>query len=103
MYYRIFRFGYFQWMPYTIGVFVIVWGISITFIFVYTCVPVENLWSPYPPRHCIDESATWVLNLVSTIFTDIAILLLPLPQVWKLQLRLVEKVAVTGAFGLGFL
>ncbi len=31
------------------------------------------------------------------------ILLLPVPQVWKLQLRLSEKLALTFAFGLGFL
>jgi hypothetical protein len=44
-----------------------------------------------------------VANAASTILTDIAILVLPIPQVWKLQLRRPEKVGVTFAFCLGFL
>ncbi|RAH47081.1 uncharacterized protein BO66DRAFT_403731 [Aspergillus aculeatinus CBS 121060] len=102
MYYRIFRFAYFKRWAYIIGTFVICWVICITFLFIFICVPVQKLWYPSLPGHCISQVGTWIANATSTIATDLVILFLPLPQVWKLQLRLSEKVALTIAFGLGF-
>ncbi|KGO53358.1 hypothetical protein PEX1_082550 [Penicillium expansum] len=102
MYYRIFRFPYFKTWAYIIGIFVILWVICITFLFIFICVPVQKLWYPQIPGRCINQVATWVANAVSTIATDIVILVLPIPQVWKLQLRMSEKIAVLVAFSLGF-
>jgi len=103
MYYRVFRFPLFKNMAYGIGAFVIAWVITITFLFIFICVPVEKLWYPDLPGHCIDQVGTWIANAASTILSDIAILVLPIPQVWKLQLRKPEKIGVTFAFCLGFL
>jgi hypothetical protein len=103
MYYRIFRFPYFKIWAYIIGTFVILWVICITFLFIFICVPVQKLWYPDLPGRCINQVSTWIANAVSTIATDVAILLLPIPQVWKLQLRISEKIAVLIAFSLGFL
>ncbi|PWY74507.1 hypothetical protein BO94DRAFT_627361 [Aspergillus sclerotioniger CBS 115572] len=102
MYYRIFHFPYFKKWAYGIGTFVILWVICITFLFIFICVPVQKLWYPSLPGKCISQVGTWIANATSTIATDLVILLLPLPQVWRLQLRLSEKVALTVAFGLGF-
>ncbi|CAI7662241.1 unnamed protein product [Penicillium glandicola] len=102
MYYRIFRFPYFKTWAYIIGTFIILWVICITFLFIFICVPVQKLWYPQLPGRCINQVATWVSNAVSTIVTDVVILLLPLPQIWKLQLRTSEKIAISFAFSLGF-
>ncbi|KAJ6001977.1 hypothetical protein N7499_002155 [Penicillium canescens] len=102
MYYRIFRFPYFKTWAYIIGTFVVLWVICITFLFIFICVPVQKLWYPQTPGRCINQVGTWVANAVSTIATDVAILILPIPQVWKLQLRISEKIAVLIAFSLGF-
>ncbi|KAH6631346.1 hypothetical protein F5144DRAFT_531946 [Chaetomium tenue] len=102
MYYRIFHFPYFKKMAYGIGGFVVAWCITCTFLFIFICVPVEKLWYPDLPGHCIDQVGTWIANAASTILTDVAILFLPIPQVWKLQLRRPEKIGVTIAFCLGF-
>lgn len=103
MYYRIFRFPYFKTWAYIIGAFIILWVICITFLFIFICVPVQKLWYPDLPGRCINQVSTWIANAVSTIATDVAILILPIPQVWKLQLRISEKIAVLIAFSLGFL
>ncbi|KAH8908306.1 integral membrane protein [Coniochaeta sp. PMI_546] len=102
MYYRIFHFPYFKKWAYGIGAFIIIWVITITFLFIFICVPVEKLWYPDLPGHCINQVGTWIANAASTIISDLVILLLPLPQVWSLQLRVTEKIAVTLAFCLGF-
>ncbi|KAK1584958.1 uncharacterized protein LY79DRAFT_559905 [Colletotrichum navitas] len=102
MYYRIFHIPFFKKMTWFVIVFVFAWVVCITFLFIFICVPVEKLWYPQLPGHCINQVATWIANAASTIFTDLLILLLPLPQVWKLQLQKAEKIALTFAFGLGF-
>ncbi|KAH1532537.1 hypothetical protein KXX61_002807 [Aspergillus fumigatus] len=102
MYYRIFHFPYFKRWAYIIGTFVVLWVICITFLFIFICVPVQKLWYPDLPGRCINQVGTWIANAISTIVTDLAILVLPMPQVWKLQLRLSEKIALTVAFSLGF-
>lgn len=103
MYYRIFHFPFFKNMAYGLGAFIIIWGITITFLFIFICVPVAKLWYSDLPGHCIGQVGTWIANATSTIVTDLAILIMPIPQIWKLQLRKAEKLALTVAFGLGFL
>ncbi|KAK5658468.1 hypothetical protein OQA88_1857 [Cercophora sp. LCS_1] len=102
MYYRIFHFPFFKKMAYGIGAFIIAWVVCITFLFIFICVPVEKLWYPDLPGRCIDQVGTWIANAVSTIVSDLAILILPIPQVWKLQLGRAAKIGVTIAFCLGF-
>lgn len=103
MYYRIFHVPYFKKMAWAVGGFVMAWVVCITFLFIFICVPVQKLWYPDLPGHCINQVGTWIANASSTIFTDLAILLMPIPQIWKLQLRTTEKMGLTFAFGLGFL
>ncbi|TVY64161.1 Satratoxin biosynthesis SC1 cluster protein [Lachnellula suecica] len=102
MYYRIFRFPYFKRWAFIIGIFVGLWAVTVTFLFIFICVPVQKLWYPDIPGHCINQVGTWIANATSTIVSDLAILVLPIPQVWKLKLRRSEKIALTGVFGLGF-
>lgn len=103
MYYRIFHFPFFKRWAYAIGAFVIIWVITITFLFIFICVPVQKLWYPQLPGRCINQVGTWIANATSTILTDLVILVLPIPQIWKLQLKKFEKVALTFTFCLGFL
>jgi hypothetical protein len=103
MYYRIFRFPYFKKWAYIIGTFIVMWVICITFLFIFICVPVQKLWYPQLPGRCINQVGTWIANAISTIVSDFATLILPIPQIWKLQLRKSDKIALTFTFGLGFL
>ncbi|KAI1074921.1 hypothetical protein F5B20DRAFT_585754 [Whalleya microplaca] len=102
MFYRIFRFSYFKKAAYIIGTFIIAWVICITFLFIFICVPVQKLWYQDLPGRCINQVGTWIANAASTILSDVAILVLPLPRIWQLQLRKADKIALSVAFGLGF-
>jgi hypothetical protein len=102
-FYRIFRHQHFKRWAYAIGAFVVAWVICITFLFIFICVPVEKLWYPEFEGRCVNQVATWYANSASTILSDLAILLLPLPQVWRLHLKSKEKLAYTFLFCSGFL
>lgn len=103
MYYRIFRVPYFKKMAWVVGTFVMAWVVCITFLFVFICVPVEKLWYPDLPGRCINQVGTWIANAASTIMTDLIILLMPVHPMWKVQLKVREKLGLVAAFGLGFL
>ena len=103
MYYRIFQVRFFKYTAYATGGFVMAWVVCITFVFIFICTPVEKLWYPEIPGHCINQVGTWIANSASTIFTDIVILCLPMPQIWKLHLGKTAKIGLTIAFSLGFL
>ncbi|KAF5646005.1 integral membrane protein [Fusarium sp. NRRL 52700] len=45
----------------------------------------------------------WLVSGIVHIVTDFAIIIMPLPIVWKLQLPLSQKIYLTGIFGLGTL
>lgn len=103
MYYRIFRVPYFKIMAWIVGAFVMAWVVCVMFLFIFICVPVEKLWYPEIPGHCINQVGTWIANAASTILTDLVILCLPVHQIWKLHLRKPEKIGLTIAFSLGLL
>jgi hypothetical protein len=103
MYYRIFRFPGFKKQVICVGTFVILWAICVSFLFTFICVPVEKLWHPDIDGRCVSELGVWLANASSTIVSDIIILLLPIPQVWNLQLKKYEKIGLTLVFSLGFL
>lgn len=103
MYYRIFRFPFFKKQVICVGAYVVIWAVCVSFLFTFICVPVEKLWHPDIEGRCVSELGVWLANASSTIFSDVIILLLPIPQVWRLQLKTFEKVGLTLVFGLGFL
>lgn len=104
MYYRTFHL----WMCSTVYIFIIggivlAWAVTTTFTCIFTCVPVQKLWYPDLPGHCLDRVVLWAVNAGMTLFTDIAILLFPVPQVWSMKLRLMQRVALIFVFALGIL
>lgn len=103
LYYRVFRFGYFKSAAYAIGGLVVVLAIVSTFLTGFLCVPLQRVWDPSVPGHCLSQTNIRFLNSASSIFTDIVILCLPAPQIWKLQLRKSEKAGLIFFFALGFL
>ncbi|KAL8375645.1 hypothetical protein RB595_006973 [Gaeumannomyces hyphopodioides] len=86
------------------------WGIAIFLVSIFTCVPVHAQWDRLDPINpmspadftCgVDSSKFFIGNSVPTIVTDAFIVALPAPYVWKLQLRMSQKIAILGIFLLG--
>lgn len=104
MYYRIFdlsRLG----KAYLVGIgaFVVLWSVVSTCLFVLTCGPIQKLWYPNLPGHCIDLIGRWIANAVSNVLTDLMMLFLPMAQVLRMTLSRTEKMAVALVFAQGFL
>ncbi|KAJ5817158.1 hypothetical protein N7447_009391 [Penicillium robsamsonii] len=69
---------------------------------VLQCVPIQGLWDYSIKSHCgVNINQFFIGNAVPNIITDWALLILPMPYVWKIHRNTPQKVALCGAFAMG--
>ncbi|KAI4196796.1 MAG: hypothetical protein LQ348_002239 [Seirophora lacunosa] len=98
----------FAWALYTVGALQVAWAVSGFFTTVFQCWPIDILWrlegglfSGHPAGHCIDLVASLTgLAVINTVLNT-ALLVLPMPMVWKLHTSRKHKIALTLIFALG--
>ena len=74
-------------------------GIATSFAAAFGCTPIAYLWDKtIPGGHCIDYIALFRWGMLANILTDLVMLVLPLPVVWKLNTSKKVKVALTTTF-----
>ncbi|KAK3322929.1 putative integral membrane protein [Apodospora peruviana] len=79
------------------------WGLSQLLVGIFICTPIEGFWDSTVESTCIPNIPQWYINAAGNIITDIAVFLLPLPAIWKLNLVKQQKILLLGIFCLGFL
>ena len=82
------------------------WSLSFFFGFAFEChTNITNYWtSPATiEAHCDNTSALVLGFAVSDVLTDLMILAIPIPIVWRLHMSTRSKIGVTGIFLLGLL
>ena len=67
------------------------------------CTPRAKIWNPFMKGHCFSTYATFQASGIFNAVSDFAILILPMPSVWRLQLPLKRKFLMTAIFGTGLL
>ncbi|KAK3986166.1 hypothetical protein QBC44DRAFT_248731 [Cladorrhinum sp. PSN332] len=67
------------------------------------CTPVERSWDRFVEGTCVDLYALFNTNGIVAMVTDVIILALPFPLVFKLSLPWAQKLALIPVFGLGAL
>nr|ANM86380.1 hypothetical protein [Cladonia uncialis subsp. uncialis]AUW31253.1 hypothetical protein [Cladonia uncialis subsp. uncialis] len=67
------------------------------------CRPFEYNWNKYIPGTCEDSTQAYEAVGILNLITDLTIVILPMPVLWKLQLPVAKKVALTFMFGVGVL
>ena len=104
-YHRIFPGRLFRTISIIIGVVVIVWFIAFVFLQFFTCIPLAYTWDKtIPGGRCISANdVAYYGTSPLDILTNVAILILPIPDLWKLQMPPWKKLAITLIFLLGSL
>ncbi|KAF2130674.1 hypothetical protein P153DRAFT_384935 [Dothidotthia symphoricarpi CBS 119687] len=76
---------------------------GIFFSLVFACHPIAASWDPtlQPIAVCINRGAIYIATAVIGIITDVLLIALPIPTIWRLQMPLKQKVGLTGIFGVG--
>ncbi|KAL4817528.1 hypothetical protein BDW67DRAFT_30499 [Aspergillus spinulosporus] len=81
--------------------FVAVWG-TWTFVSAWlNCIPVAKFWDPAIDGYCLNKKALWFSNSAIHIFTDIVLLIFPMPVLKNLQLPRRQRLALMAVFALG--
>jgi hypothetical protein len=84
--------------------YTIAWGISTWFVNLTVCTPIAFYYDrTIPGGHCKNQVVSGTINAALSLVGDIAILALPLPMVWNLQINMRRKIALCGIFLLGSL
>ncbi|KAL4903494.1 hypothetical protein BDW74DRAFT_168999 [Aspergillus multicolor] len=65
------------------------------------CIPVARFWDPTLPGFCLSSKGLWFSNASMHIATDLAILVIPIPALVKLELPRKQKVALISIFAVG--
>ena len=100
---RIFPGPKFKRILWAVGLFISTYSAIIIVTVMFQCRPIKRVWNPTVEAECIDINATWNVLCSLTVLTDILLLCLPLPQLWKLQMRRETKLQVIGIFSIGSL
>lgn len=86
---------------YIIGLICIAICIAFFFSIIFECTPINYAWNKTIKGHCINISARYISADVLNLVVDIALVVLPIPLVWSLQMSVSTKLAVVGMFLLG--
>ena len=68
-----------------------------------SCRPLAARWDPAVQGNCINVTNYWRFISLANIISDVAILVIPLPIVWKLHISLPQKLGLTVVFLTGSL
>lgn len=105
LYARIFPGLRFRKYLYGTGALISLWLIACQFAAIFECTPIYYFWTRNVPTagHCINLRAYFFGQAAPNIITDILLMALPLPQIWKLQLPQKSRIGLSGIFVLGCL
>ncbi|KAL9638588.1 MAG: hypothetical protein Q9164_001454 [Protoblastenia rupestris] len=102
LYRRIFATRQFRIVSLAVIILTVAWFIAHIFAHFFQCTPFGYFWDrTIPGGKCVNH--TKLINGLggANIIGDIIILLLPIPYLWKLQMRAERKVAISFVFLLG--
>lgn len=86
----------------TMGI-IAAWSIGATATTVWQCVPIAGSWDAAvrAKAKCIDQQKFWVAYAIINVFTDLMVLVLPIPPILALHLGKRDKALILSVFLLG--
>ena len=92
-----------KWFIYAGMGFVVSAYIALFFATVFECSPVRRSWYPELPGHCLPvRGLPWASGAIN-VFSDIFVVVVPIPCIWQLNMKLQRKLRILAVFSLGTL
>lgn len=103
LYYRIFNVHRgFRIASHCVNAFIITSGLAFIIATIFQCTPVSGVWSKgYEKMTCINSKNFWISYAALNILTDVILLVMPIRQVSRLQISLLDKVGLSLVFCTG--
>ena len=87
----------------TVGLFISTYSAVWIVTSIFQCKPISGGWDLAVKAECIEISKLWIVMGSLNVLTDVLLLCLPLPQLWKLQMRRATKLQLISIFSSGSL
>ncbi|MCJ1311614.1 hypothetical protein MMC25_005287 [Agyrium rufum] len=100
-YWRIFPGRNFHMSIWAVGIYVVLYSIGSAVAFIFQCTPVQGFWHQTATTTCVNQNSLYIATGALNTFSDVFILLMPLPVLMSLQLARQRKVALLFVFSLG--
>ncbi|KAL1306509.1 hypothetical protein AAFC00_005204 [Neodothiora populina] len=101
LYLRFFRGRKTRILTYSLIVFVAVASIGSILLCALACTPIRASWDIRVKGHCLSNMLVWFTAAGLALFSDLAILILPMPVVSSLKLPRRQRLELISVFGLG--
>ncbi|CAD6592983.1 MAG: hypothetical protein ASARMPREDX12_006635 [Alectoria sarmentosa] len=84
-----------------IGAILLAWYIAIQITAIFQCLPIHYYWRRLDQGHCIQTTNFYIILASLNLATDVAILILPIPFIWHIQIQKSKKLWRSVVFLLG--
>ncbi|KAI9727375.1 MAG: hypothetical protein M1834_008446 [Cirrosporium novae-zelandiae] len=102
LYRRIFRTDRtFLILVWVVMFIVVGYGFGTIMATIFQCTPIEKAWAKDTPGYCINVNANWYAASSLALITDAIIMILPLHQIYGLNLPKKQKFGLMGVMGVG--
>ncbi|PYI23226.1 hypothetical protein BO99DRAFT_324184 [Aspergillus violaceofuscus CBS 115571] len=81
-----------RYAVYTVTAFITVGSATTFSLFVFACRPISKSWTITQAGRCINQSAIFIAVAIFNICSDILLLLLPVPTIYRLKITHTQKV-----------
>lgn len=104
LYVRIFSVRIFKRLSYGLMALTVGYCVAFLAVFLSSCSPnISQLWNPRPDGYCRDINIGQLGSVSINLAIDVFIIVLPMPFLWRLKMRLRNKIVVSISFSLGFM
>ncbi|GKT88360.1 integral membrane protein [Colletotrichum tofieldiae] len=73
------------------------------FLIIFQCIPIQAIWDKELQGHCLNISSVGYGGAALSILNDIILIIIPIPELMKLQLGQMRRIEVAFMFGMGSL
>lgn len=81
----------------------VLWAIGTILAGCLVCQPLPRLWNSVSSGHCGDQILSFIISGAINLATNVVVIVLPLPALFKLRMGIYKKMVLASVFSLGFL
>lgn len=70
-------------------------------VFVCQCTPPSYFWTRIGNGKCLNAYVVFLVNAIVNLATDLWVLAIPIPMVWRLRIATKQKIALSAVFAVG--
>lgn len=106
LYRRLFVGRLFNRYSYAMCVVIVLWSLTFFFAFTFQCGTDSAHWwtsAATIEAFCDNTNGLNLGFVISDVITDVMVLVIPIPIIWRLQMSTTREISLTGVFLLGLL